>query len=444
MAKLAEELWHTLQDLEDGDFRHFKWFLKQDNIIKDSPGIPVARLEKAERQDTVDLMVQKYQGPGALKLTLIVLEKISRNDLVQRLQNSSSAQNILKNHDSALLKSDYERQKEELGNKIKLMIQERQTKIREIECSAKLSSKSADRHIADSQEVFSVLLQAIQRSLADLIEAINEKRKTTQKEADGYIQELKQEISELTKQLSSTDNHPNFLQDLSPSAKNWTEVTIPRPSYGKNMWSTVNQLQEKITEEKNKLIAKAELNKVQEFAKDVTLDPETANSFLVLSDYGKQVYCGDVKQNLPDNPKRFDTARNVLGRQSFSTGRFYYEVQVKGNASWDLGVVKESINRKGSIRVSPKNGYWTIGLRGDKYKASGAHITVKRQPQKVGVFVEFEKGSVSFYDVDSADIIHRFSKCSFTEKLLPFFSPSCHQSGTNSTPLIISPVNYTD
>ncbi len=83
MAKLKEELWNTLQELKEQEFKDFKWFLNLG-------GIPEARLEKAERQDTVDLMVQKYQGPGALKETLKVLEKISRNDLVQSLEKSCS------------------------------------------------------------------------------------------------------------------------------------------------------------------------------------------------------------------------------------------------------------------------------------------------------------------------------------------------------------------
>ncbi len=329
-------------------------------------------------------------------------------------------------------------------------------KITEIKRSAELSSKCADRHITDSERVYSVLLQSVKKSLANLIEAINEQRKTTQKKAEGYIQDLEREISELTKrsaeveQLSRAESHLDFSQSfaslhVTPPTKNWTEVTIPPPSYGRSIGTAVNQLEEKLSKEKEMLIAKAKLNRVQQYAVDVTLDPDTAHPYLILSDNGKQVYCGEMKQNFPDNPERFNTAINVLGKQSFSSGRFYYEVQVKGKTSWDLGVVKESIVRKGSITPSPENGYWTICLRnGDKYKSSGVNLSVKYQPKKVGVFVDYEKGSLSFFDVDSADIIHSFTDCSFTDKLYPFFSPSLPNGGKNSTPLIISPVNYTD
>ncbi|XP_044199022.1 NACHT, LRR and PYD domains-containing protein 12-like isoform X16 [Thunnus albacares] len=90
MEKLKEELLKTLEDLKEDDFKKFKWYLELDDILEGFKHIPVAQLEKAGREDTVDLMVQKHQDHGALQLTMKVLEKISRKDLVQRLQNSPS------------------------------------------------------------------------------------------------------------------------------------------------------------------------------------------------------------------------------------------------------------------------------------------------------------------------------------------------------------------
>ncbi|XP_074554679.1 uncharacterized protein LOC141810773 [Halichoeres trimaculatus] len=457
MAKVKEQLWEILQDLKEEEFEIFKWFLKQDDNVEGFSGIKVAQLEKAERQHTVDLLVQKYQGHGALEVTVVVLKKISRNDLVERLQNSTSEKKDFKSHQSSALKGEFEKRKTQLGAKLKLMIQERQAKIKEIKDSAELSGKSADRQISDSKKAFSELLQTLQESLDSLIKSINEKRKTVEKEAREHIQKLEQEISELSKksaeveQLSPTEDHLNFIQsftsqNISPPAKNWTEVSIAPPSYGGSLATAIPQLEEKLKEHMERLIAKGKLNRVQQFAKDVTLDPDTAHPSLILSDDGKTVCCGDAIRFQLENSKRFLSAVNVLGKQCFSSGRFYFQVQVKGKTSWDLGVVNESIERKRSITASPDNGYWTICLRkGQNYQASGVHLKVKSELKTVGVFVDFGKRSVSFFDVDSANIIHSFTDCSFTEKLYPFLSPGLlqlHLGGTNFPPLVITPVNY--
>ncbi len=179
---------------------------------------------------------------------------------------------------------------------------------------------------------------------------------------------------------------------------------------------------------------------------DVTLDPDTAQPNLILSDDGKQVRHGDIRQKLPDTPERFDYYVSVLGKEGFSSGRCYFEVQVKGKTEWDLGVVRESIDRKGTIRLTPSNGYWTVILRnGDEYKACAGpsvSLSLRVKPQRVGVFVDYEEGLVSFYDVESSSHIYSFTAQSFTEKLFPLFNPCNNDGGKNSSPLIITPVNY--
>ncbi|XP_046707073.1 butyrophilin subfamily 1 member A1-like isoform X2 [Silurus meridionalis] len=183
-------------------------------------------------------------------------------------------------------------------------------------------------------------------------------------------------------------------------------------------------------------------------AVDVILDPDTANPYLILSADGKQVTHGDERQNLPDTPQRFNQCVNVLGKQSFSSGRFYYEVQVRGKTEWDLGVVRENINRKGEIILRPQNGFWTVGLRNEnQYKAfagPSVPLTLREKVEKVGVFVDYEEGLVSFYDVNSRSHIYSFTGQTFTEKLYPFFSPCDNDGGKNSAPLIISPVFNTE
>ncbi|XP_044198560.1 E3 ubiquitin-protein ligase TRIM21-like [Thunnus albacares] len=365
-----------------------------------------------------------------------------------------------KTHDVVPLKEEYEGKKAELGKteaEIQQMIQKRRLKIQEIKHSVDLSKEDADGEIAEGVQVFTALKESVERSQAELIETIEEKQRTAEKQAEDFIKELEQEISELKKRssevekLSCSKDHLHLLQNFpslkaAPPTKDWTEVSV-RPSYEGTVVRAVAQLEEMVIKEMKKLV-KAELKRVQQYAVDVTLDPDTANPWLILSDDGKQVNCSDVMKNLPNNPKRFSINPCVLGKQSFSSGRFYFEVQVKEKTKWTLGVARESINRKGKVTLSPQNGYWTIWLRnGNEYKAladPSVRLSLKSQPQKVGVFVDYEEGLVSFYDVDAAALIYSFTGCSFTKKLYTFFSPCNHDGGKNSAPLIICPVNQTE
>ncbi|KAF5887915.1 E3 ubiquitin-protein ligase TRIM39-like, partial [Clarias magur] len=146
---------------------------------------------------------------------------------------------------------------------------------------------------------------------------------------------------------------------------------------------------------------------------DVTLDPDTAQPKLILSADGKQVTHGDTRQDLPDTPERFNSCVNVLGKQSFSSGRFYHEVQVRGKTEWDLGVAAASINRKGKITLRPRNGFWTVVLRNENqyWACAGPPVplTLREKVEKVGVFVDYEEGLVSFYDVESRSHIYSFT-----------------------------------
>ncbi|KAM3849250.1 NACHT, LRR and PYD domains-containing protein 3-like [Diretmus argenteus] len=85
-----QQLLRTLDDLKDSELKRFKWNLQQADILEDYPTIPTCWLEKADRSDTVDHMVQTYGLPGALEVTRKVLVEINRNDLVQSLPDISS------------------------------------------------------------------------------------------------------------------------------------------------------------------------------------------------------------------------------------------------------------------------------------------------------------------------------------------------------------------
>ncbi|XP_059191769.1 E3 ubiquitin-protein ligase TRIM21-like [Centropristis striata] len=353
-------------------------------------------------------------------------------------------------HNVTPLKEGYEGKKAELEGEIHQMIQERELKIEEIKHSVELSKEDADRETADGVQVFTALKESVERSQAELIDTIKEKQRKTEKQAEGFIKELEQEISELkkrsteVKQLSQSEDHLHLLQSLlslnaALPTKDWTELSV-RPLHEGTVSRALHQLEETLNEEIRKAL-KTELKRVQQSAVDVTLDDDTAYPKLIVSRHGKQVQHGNEWKHLPDNLERFNRSAYVLARQSFSSGRFYYEVYISWYTDWTLGVARESINRNWNIDLSPSKGYWTIGSRNkDEYKAftdPPVRLSLKSRPGKVGVFVHYEEGLVSFYHVDAAALIYSFTGCSFTEKLYPFFGISDNETSTH---LFITPV----
>lgn len=136
-----------------------------------------------------------------------------------------------------------------------------------------------------------------------------------------------------------------------------------------------------------------------------------------------------------------------MGKEGFSSGRFYYEVQVKGNTLWSVGVARESIKR--TIHTAkPENGLWTIQLgKGNVYRACTTDpttLSLSEKPQKVGVYVDYEDGEVSFYNAQARSHIYSFTDCSFTEKLYPYFNLGVCGIDKMSAPLIISHVSQSD
>ncbi|XP_044856668.1 erythroid membrane-associated protein-like isoform X2 [Mauremys mutica] len=182
--------------------------------------------------------------------------------------------------------------------------------------------------------------------------------------------------------------------------------------------------------------------KLQAEIMDVTLDPSTANPYLVLAEDRKRVTHRDERQDLPDNPERFDTMAVVLGAEGFTGGRRYWEVEVGEKNLWTLGVCREAVRRKGHILFLPKNGYWTIWQHAGQCEANASPptlLSVSVRPRWVGIFLDYEAGEVSFYNVTDKSHLFTFTD-TFSGVLRPYFNPENNKGGTNRCPLIICPV----
>ncbi|XP_030237650.1 pyrin-like [Gadus morhua] len=327
------------------------------------------------------------------------------------------------------------------------MIQERKITIKEIKDTVDINKKDADREIANGVQVLTVLMCRIEKCRNEFYRTVKEKLKSTEKQAEDLIKELEQEIEDLTnrslevKQLSHTKDHLHFLQAFRslknpPHTRDWTTVEVCPPSFVGTLRRSLDQLEETLNMEMKKL-RDAELKGVQQYEVDVTLDPDTAHPRLSLSNYGKQVHDGGLWKKLTDNPKRFTHCTLVLTRQRFSSGRFYFEVQVKDKSGWCLGVARKSINRKGETMWTPETGYWTLNYGRDGLVFNddpSVRLPLRAELQKVGVFVDYDQGLVSFYDVEARVHLYSAPGCTFSEPLYPILNPLTFDFGKNTAP----------
>nr|XP_020633580.1 tripartite motif-containing protein 10-like [Pogona vitticeps] len=176
------------------------------------------------------------------------------------------------------------------------------------------------------------------------------------------------------------------------------------------------------------------LNKVK-----VTLDPKTANPRLILSENQKKARWEIIRQNLPDNPERFDVMPCVLGCEGFCSGRRWWEVRVdpeveveeRGWIMWAVGITRESGLRKGRISPSPNEGIWAIGKTSYPFTScqlsafaspEPTPLTLRQELRKIRVSLDYEDGRVEFFDADTDHLIFTFPSASFDgEKVYPYF-----------------------
>ncbi|NXE12193.1 BT1A1 protein, partial [Lophotis ruficrista] len=149
----------------------------------------------------------------------------------------------------------------------------------------------------------------------------------------------------------------------------------------------------------------------------VTLDSDTAQSRLVLSEDRRSVMQGAAQQSRPGSPGRFDPWPCVLGCQGFESGRPCWEVEVGCGSCWAVGVALASVKRKGPIDMSPAGGVWAVGRYKEKIQAltspSPTPVPLSAVPQRVRVCLDHAEGQVMFVDADSEAVIFTFPRAAF-------------------------------
>ncbi|XP_030400989.1 butyrophilin subfamily 1 member A1-like isoform X2 [Gopherus evgoodei] len=185
----------------------------------------------------------------------------------------------------------------------------------------------------------------------------------------------------------------------------------------------MEELQKQMDETKKEL----EWRRVQNNSDDITLNGITAHPNLSISGDKKSFTHEAQPQKVLSNPERFDSTVCVLGSEGFSSGKHYWEVEVVSSTDWDLGVARKSTQRKGKLSLSPREGFWALGLSGRDYWAKTdpwTQVIVQKKPKKIGIYLSYQEEQVTFFNVTDMSVLFTFNNCSFSGEVYPFFKNS--------------------
>ncbi|XP_072262786.1 E3 ubiquitin-protein ligase TRIM39-like isoform X2 [Pyxicephalus adspersus] len=249
--------------------------------------------------------------------------------------------------------------------------------------------------------------EALRQLLADQEKHITHRLENLQK---TITQKHKDNISRLNAQLVSTQKTIDDLEKTAGASlwRNYLEFTA----------SSARPCRQR---------SKSPLDFFQAITVQLTFDLKTINQNLLATYNRKCVQYVEDPIDRPPCPERFDSKPCVLATTGFKSGRHYWEVEVGGGIYWTVGVAKWSVRRKGGFRIEPSGGIWAIGLLGmymDRYYAFTNPDTLlnpREHPERIGVYLNCDEGSVSFYNPVNAEHLFTFKSLQVRDKVFPFF-----------------------
>ncbi|KAM4591743.1 tripartite motif-containing protein 16-like [Odontesthes bonariensis] len=361
-----------------------------------------------------------------------------------------------KGHDTVSAAAERtERQRELEGSRqqIQQRIQDREKDVKLLQQEVEAINQSADKTEEHSQKIFTELIRLIQKRSSDVKQQIRSQQEAEVSRVKELQEKLEQEITELKrkdaelKQLSHTEDHSQFLLNY-PSVSALSESTHSpsiniRPlRHFEDVTAAVSELRDKLQdilreEWKNTsltvtvvdvLLSEPEPEPEPEpksradflkYSCEITLDPNTANTYLLLSEGNRKVTLMTQPQSYSDHPDRFRDRFQVLSRESL-TGRCYWEVEMRGGGA-DVAVAYKNISRagdEGGFGFNDKSWALDCYQNSCEFWFSNMKTSISGpQSSRVGVYLDHRAGVLSFYSVsETMTLLHRV-QTTFTQPL---------------------------
>ncbi|XP_043980527.1 tripartite motif-containing protein 16-like [Gambusia affinis] len=361
-------------------------------------------------------------------------------------------ENICSRHDTvsaAAERTERQRELEERRGKIQQMIQDQEKDVKLLQQEVEAINHSADKTVEDSEKIFTELIRLLQKRSSEVKQQIRSQQETEVSRVKDVQEKLEQEITELKRkdaeleQLSHTEDHNQFLLNypslpaLSESTHS-SSINIRPLRHFEDVTAAVSQLREKLQDvlrdswtnislmvtEVDVLLSEPEPKSRAGFLRyscEITLDPNTANTYLELSEGNRKVTLTDNNQSYSSHPDRFtDHYFQVLSRESL-TGRCYWEVEWSG--SWVyVAVAYKNISRAGRENkcfFGNNDKSWALNCYNSKFGHNNIWTSVSGPvSSRVGVYLDHRAGILSFYSVsETMTLLHRV-QTRFTQPLL--------------------------
>ncbi|KAK7903914.1 hypothetical protein WMY93_016521 [Mugilogobius chulae] len=312
--------------------------------------------------------------------------------------------------------------KEQLRSKLQPLTQRKEQasnllrQYEEINLYAQTQVEVCERQV---KEQFERLHRFLQQEEESVLRALREEQSRQAHTIEPQLQKIREELSTLEENIQTVEEQlqrqsMDFIREYRHTHK---QTLLPQPGLKPGPGLLINQA--KVL---GNMAFKAwdKMRAVVHYS-PVILDPNTAASFLYVSEDLRGVRMGDIEQQVPDNPERFTYYPIVLGSEGFSSGSHQWDVEVGDHSDWCIGLVTESFERKRRIEAVPENGIWYLELDCGKYIALTVNneLNLKRNPQKIRVKLDYDKGKLYFYDTEDMSLIYSHTE-RFTEKMFPF------------------------